>query len=95
VITHVVLFRLKDRSEVSVGMAKKVLEGLSGKVPVLRHLEVGVDLIKSSRSYDIALIAKFDSLEDLEVYQNHPFHVEVAGYMATVRESAVAVDYES
>ena len=94
-ITHVVLFRLKDRSDVSVEMAKKVLEGLSGRVPVLRHLEIGVDIIKSERSYDIALIAKFDSLEDLEAYQNHPFHLEVAGYMATVRDSAVAVDYES
>ncbi|HXI09432.1 MAG TPA: Dabb family protein [Thermodesulfobacteriota bacterium] len=94
-ITHVVLFRLKDRSAENIDKAKKVLEGLSGMVPVLRHLEVGVDLIKSERSYDIALTAKFDSLEDLEAYQNHPFHLEVAGYMAGVRESAIAVDYES
>ncbi|MBI5587215.1 MAG: Dabb family protein [Deltaproteobacteria bacterium] len=94
-ITHVVLFRLKDRSAESVARAKKVLEGLSGKVPVLRHLETGTDVIRSARSYDIALIAKFDTIEDLEAYQNHPFHVEVAGYMAGVRESAIAVDYES
>lgn len=94
-ITHVVLFRLKDRSAESVARAKRVLEGLSGKVPVLRHLEIGTDVIKSARSYDISLIAKFDTIEDLEAYQNHPFHVEVAGYMAGVRESAIAVDYES
>ena len=66
-ITHVVLFRLKDRSPENIDKAKKVLEGLSGMVPVLRHLEVGVDLIKSERSYDIALTAKFDSLEDQTV----------------------------
>lgn len=94
-ITHVVLFRLKDRSPENIDKAKKVLEGLSGMVPVLRHLEVGVDLVKSERSYDIALTAKFDSLKDLDEYQNHPFHQEVAGYMAGVRESAIAVDYES
>lgn len=94
-ITHVVLFKLKDRSPENIDKAKKVLEGLSGMVPVLRHLEVGVDIMKSVRSYDIALTAKFDSLEDLEEYQNHPFHLEVAGYMAGVREAAIAVDYES
>jgi len=95
VITHVVLFKLKDRSPENIDKAKKVLEGLSGMVPVLRHLEVGVDVIKAERSYDLALTAKFDSLEDLEAYQKHPFHIEVAGYMAGIRESAVAVDYES
>jgi hypothetical protein len=94
-ITHVVLFKLKDRSPRSVGKAKDVLLGMRGKIPQLRYLETGVDVLHSERSYDIALITKFDSLEELQAYQAHPIHVEVAKYMTSVRESAVAVDYES
>lgn len=94
-ITHVVLFKLKDRSAESIEKARMVLSSLHGRVPVLRHLEVGSDVVRSERSYDIALIAKFDTLDDLDAYQSHPFHVEVASYMAGVRESACAVDFRS
>ncbi len=94
-ITHVVLFKLKDQSARSFEKAKDVLLSLRGKVPQLRHLEVGTDILHSGRSFDIALITRFDSLEELQAYQAHPAHVEVAEYMTSVRESAVSVDYES
>jgi hypothetical protein len=94
-ITHIVFFKLKDRRPPNVEKAKDVLLGLKGRIPQLRYLEVGTDVLHSERSYDIALVTKFDSLEDLEAYQKHPVHVEVAKYMTSVRESAVAVDYES
>nr|WP_315989306.1 Dabb family protein [Desulforamulus aquiferis] len=68
---------------------------MEGKIPQLRHLEVGADVLHTERSYDLALITKFDSLEDLQTYQVHPVHVEVANYLAKVREAAVAVDFES
>jgi len=65
-ITHVVLFKLKDRSVQSVEKAKDVLLGLKSKIPFLRYIEVGTDVLHSERSYDIALITKFDSIEDLQ-----------------------------
>jgi hypothetical protein len=94
-ITHIVFFKLKDRSPRSVGKARDVLLGMKGKIPQLRHFEVGTDVLHSERSYDIALVTKFDSLEDLQAYQAHPLHVEVANYMTSVREAAPTVDYES
>ncbi len=94
-ITHIVFFKLKDRSPRSVEKARDVLLGMEGKIPHLRHLEVGIDILHSERSYDIALVTKFDSLEDLATYQKHPVHVEVSKYMTSMRDSAVAVDYES
>ncbi|MMZ71489.1 Stress responsive A/B Barrel Domain protein [compost metagenome] len=51
-------------------------------------------MVKSPRSYDIALVATFDSLEDLEGYQVHPEHQKVIEHMTQVRESQVAVDFE-
>ncbi len=94
-ITHIVLFKLKDRSPGNIEKARDVLSGMKGKIIQMRYLEVGVDILHSERSYDIALITKFDTLKDLEAYQNHPVHAEVAKYMTSARESSIAIDFES
>mgnify|MGYP001277033684 FL=1 len=94
-ITHVVLFRLKDRSPASVEATARVLRDMDGKIEQLRGLEVGVDRLRSPRSYDIALIAKFDSMEDLNAYQVHPVHRKVVEHMQQAAEASVSVDYES
>lgn len=93
-IKHIVLFKLKDASPQGVERTAAVLRGLEGKVEQLRGLEVGIDVVRSQRSYDIALIATFDSLEDLEGYQVHPEHKKVIEHITQVRESQVAVDFE-
>ncbi|KIL37256.1 stress responsive protein [Cohnella kolymensis] len=94
-ITHMVLFKLKDRTPDSIARTAEVLRSMEGKIDVLRHIEVGTDFLRSDRSYDIALITKFDSMEALQAYQAHPVHQPVIEHMASVRESSVSVDYES
>ncbi len=95
-ITHIVLFKLADPSAENVAATRDKLLSMDGKIDLLRHLEVGVDVIRSERSYDIALTTRFDSLEDLQAYQIHPYHAgEVVPHMKSVCSSIVAVDYES
>jgi hypothetical protein len=94
-ITHVVLFKLKDRSPQSIEKARDLLVGMKGKIPQLHHLEVGTDVLHSERSYDIALITKFDSMDDLATYQAHPVHVKVSDYIMSAKESSIVVDFES
>jgi predicted GTPase len=95
-ITHIVLFKLKERTEEGVEKARNLLLSMEGKVEMLRHLEVGLDLIHSERSADIALVTKFDTMEELQAYQVHPYHAnEVAAYMRSVSSSVVAADYET
>ncbi|HEX8960897.1 MAG TPA: Dabb family protein [Geobacteraceae bacterium] len=95
-VTHIVFFKLKDRSASSIAEAEAKLLSMDGKIDILRHLEVGVDVIRSERSYDLALVTKFDSMEDLQAYQVHPYHAgEILPYMRRVSESVVAVDYQS
>ena len=91
-ITHIVLFKLLDRSNAK--KARDVLLGMKGRIPQLRHIEAGIDVLHSERSYDLALVTKFDSMEDLKAYQAHPVHVEVLKYMTSVRETSITVDYE-
>ena len=94
-ITHIVLFKLLNCTPERAEEVRKVLAGMAGRIPELRHLEVGVNLIHSDRSYDLALLARFDSLEDLQAYQVHPVHVDVLNYLQGVRQSAMVVDYET
>jgi hypothetical protein len=95
-ITHIVLFKLKERTPEGIEQAKGILLSMQGKVEQLRHLEVGVDLIHSERSSDIALVTKFESLADLQAYQVHPYHAnEVAAYMKSVSSSVTTADYEA
>ena len=92
-LTHVVLFTLKDRSPDNVQRAAAVLRSLEGTISVLRHIEVGVNVVPSARAFDIALITRFDSLADMEAYQIHPRHQEVLAFMREQTDSAAAVDY--
>lgn len=93
-LRHIVLFKLKNPAPEVLQETKEVLMNMKGKIPELLDIEVGIDVVRSERSYDIALTTTFESLDAMNAYQVHPLHVEVGKYMADVRESAVAVDYE-
>lgn len=95
-ITHIVFFKLAAPTDEALAATKAKLLSMNGKIDILRHLEVGMDVIHSERSYDIALVTKFDSMDDLQAYQVHPYHAgEVLPHMKSVCSSSAAVDYES
>ncbi|MCB9130664.1 MAG: Dabb family protein [Anaerolineales bacterium] len=94
-LTHVVLFKLKDRSPDNLERTAAVLRSLDGTINVLRHIEVGVNVVPSARAYDVALITRFDSLADMEAYQVHPRHQEVLAFMREQTDTAAAVDYNT
>jgi hypothetical protein len=94
-ITHIVFMKFKDRSPEIPQTVKDKLLTLPAKIPQIKHFEVGLDVMHSERSYDVALFSKFDSLDDLKIYNTHPDHVEVLGYIRSVLDVAASVDYES
>jgi hypothetical protein len=94
-LTHVVLYKLKDPSPEGLAAAKSQLESLRGRIPPLLELEVGLDVIHSARSYDIALIARLEDRAGLSIYRDHPVHQPVIAYMQAAAETSIAVDFES
>ena len=93
-IKHVVCFKLAEPSEDSLKKTRDILLSMKGNVPMLRDIEVGVDFLHSSRSYDIILIVTLDSKEDLDKYQNDPYHCDVVKrYMHSVASSSIALDW--
>jgi hypothetical protein len=95
-ITHIVFFKLGDPSPEKIAETRNRLLSMSGRIPVIRHFEVGIDVVRSERSYDLALVTRFDSLADLKAYQEHPMHAgEVVPHLKRLCTSIIAVDYES
>lgn len=94
-ITHIVFFKLVDPSQEQVRAVQKMLLSMHGKIPQLLHLEVGIDLVRSERSYDLVLVTRFASLGDLNAYQVHPYHAEtVVPFIKKAALSSATVDYE-
>lgn len=94
-VTHIVFFKLAEQTPEKIAAVRDKLLSMEGKITELRHLEAGIDVIRSERSYDVALITRFDSLADLQTYQVHPYHAgEVVPFIKANCSSIVAVDFE-
>lgn len=91
--THIVFYRLIDNSEENKEKVKGILLSMEGKVEQLKAIEVGIDVLHSERSYDLALITRFDSMDDFKAYKAHPVHTEVSKFMHSVFSVSASVDY--
>lgn len=94
--THIVLFKLHDNEPHNLDTTRAILLSMKGQIPQLRDIEVGLDVLQTDRSFDLALITRFDSPRDYRAYRTHPYHVDpVLKHLHEVAETAVVVDYES
>jgi hypothetical protein len=93
-ITYNLLIKLQEGSKENVDKARTVLLGMQEKIEYIRDLKVEVDIRRAETSYDIALIAKFDTMADYEAYLPHPVHMEVGNQLKNMLKAAAAVCYE-
>ena len=98
-IKHIVMFKLKEmeqnQKQMVLQQIKSKLEALNGQIEGLVSLEVGIDFLQSDASYDLVLYAVLACKRDLEKYQNHPLHVQVANEVVKPAVCArIVVDYE-
>ena len=94
-IKHIVCFKLANPTEELLKKTKDILLSMKGNVPMLRDIEVGVDFLHSARSYDVILQVWLDNKEDLDAYQNDPYHcIVVKTHMHSVASSSIAIDYD-
>ena len=93
-IRHIVLFKIKDEFKDEIPQLVENFRGMKGKIEGMLDLEAGADILKSDRSYDLALVTVFDSMASFEAYQTHPVHLPVKARMHEVRSASVACDFE-
>ena len=94
-LTHIVFFKLNERTPVNAEKLRDALLSMTGHIPQIKYMEVGINVVPSERAYDVALLQRFDSVADLQAYQAHPNHQEVLKYILSVAATRVSVDYES
>ncbi|UQZ34132.1 stress protein [Paenibacillus sp. PK3_47] len=90
IVNHVLL-KLKDRSPEHIKQVQTVLLGLRGKIDVLLDVQAEVNVRPGPSAYDVILITRFASLEDMDEYLIHPAHQEVAKWIGTVLETQASV----
>jgi hypothetical protein len=89
---HVVVITVKD--DVTDARVDAVLDGfraLSAAIPEIRAYNFGRDAGLSQNRFSLALVARFDSVEDFTIYRDHPSHQvfvrDLLGPIAQTRES--------
>ena len=95
-LKHVVFFKFKQGvAEEEIVDLEKSLAELPPVIPEILSYEFGRDVIRSERSYDLALVSTFRDLESLQRYQIHPDHQIVLQKVNNLCESVLAVDFLS
>lgn len=98
-IKHVVMWEFKEsasgnKKEKNIELAAEKLLALKDLVEQIKFLEVGMNINQSEAAYELILITEFESLSDLDQYQNHPEHEKVKDFIGEVAAKRVLVDYE-
>jgi hypothetical protein len=94
-IRHLVFFRFKaETAQAEREDFLEMLRALPGKISVIKSFEAGFDVLRTPRSFDVALNSTFDDLAALDVYAKHEHHLPVVERVKIICEQVAAVDYE-
>lgn len=92
-IRHIVLFQIKPEFHRDIPELIAAFYGMKGNIDGLIDLEAGADILRSDRSYDLALICTFRDRAAFDAYQDHPLHQPVRKRMHAVRTASIACDF--
>jgi hypothetical protein len=93
---HVVLFTFTPETtlEQQEELARQ-LRRLPGSIAEIKDYHVGPDAGINPGSYQFAVVADFDNVEDYLVYRDHPVHQEIIkAYVQPIIATRAAVQYE-
>lgn len=91
-IKHIVFFRNDNATKTA--QLKDKLIALKDEISFIIELEVGLDFLKSARSFDLALTVVLPDVAHLDLYANHPKHLVVVEWVKANGFESKVVDYE-
>jgi len=96
-VKHIVMWDVRgntpEQKKESAMLVKSAFESLSGKIPGLTKLEVGLDVSAVDYACDVVLYTEFETQELLDAYASHPEHLRVKEVVGDVRIARHQVDY--
>jgi hypothetical protein len=90
-LTHIVFMKFPNL-DVSNEVKRKLM-AMEDKIPTLRSIEVGIDITRSKRSWDLVLLTRFDDQAGLDAYAIHPVHLDVLAFIRANVLEVAAIDY--
>lgn len=94
-LQHYILIKFKNgTSEEHIREFCRRMLALRTAIPSIGHLEIGRDILRDTRSWDIILIMRFASIEALRNYQQHPDHLQVMAFNGPFVADVASVDFE-
>ena len=96
-VKHIIIWKLKDELSEEEKIAARAeakcrLEALNGKIDGMIDLRVITTPLPTS-SGDMLLDSTFESEEALAGYQKNPLHLEAAGYVRSVVDARLCLDF--
>jgi riboflavin synthase len=95
-LLHIVMWKLTGATpEARAAQTRQIQAGfdeIRNRVPGIRKLMVGANVIDEPGSYDLALVMEFESHAALEAYNVHPLHLGIKKLMAPMRSERAAID---
>jgi hypothetical protein len=97
-VRHIVTWNYKDglsdaENKENALKIKAGLESLPEYIDGIAEIKVYINTLSSSNR-DVILNSLFESGEALAAYQVHPEHKKISGFVGTVMQNRVCVDYE-
>ena len=90
--THTVLFRFADPADAVE--AKRLLETMPGQVPHLEAVWVGLDVERTSKSWDLVLVTGHASRDAYRAYAADPDHLRITTFLRERATDRAVVDAE-
>ena len=93
-VTSIIIFKLKEKTDENAAQIKEKLTGMKGKIAQLKDIKVKYNLRTSPSSFDVVMIAEYNSIEDFDEYAVHPVHVEAGNFILSLCEQISSILYE-
>jgi heme-degrading monooxygenase HmoA len=96
-IHHIVMWRVKGQTDeeriTNARIVQAAFEKLRGRIPGMRHIEVGMDMSRVDYACDLVLVSEFESEKALADYATHPEHLHAKAQAGDLRIERFQVDY--
>jgi hypothetical protein len=98
-IKHISMAKYKEfaegcSKEENIQKGKAMTEALKDKIPQIKRIEVGIDILHGPTDFDVVSYSEYDSMEDARKTVAHPAHDELVAFLKKVTEVSHAVTYE-
>ena len=90
-IRHIVMWTLHDPADAP--RCKSLLDSCARLVPGMVEFDVGIREAALEATVDVVLVSTFTNAQQLQAYQSHPHHQDVAAQVGKMRASRHVLDH--